>query len=135
MLLQNTNELTSTMNNFNERINETKRMYNEKLSSFKNIVYNYEKKIDDYKEKIELLKQKINELVSENENLRFNQTNSFYNSGTTDNFKIKKIKSMENLDVYRGGSTSYLSDVNSNIYNPWYSTNRIGMYNSGGNIL
>ena len=121
-LLRNTNELTNSMNTFNEKIKETKRMYNDRNFAFNRILFAYKKKLKEYKAKIILLKKKVNELYTLNEKLKYSTNRNLCNTQENYISKIKKNKSVQNMLFNR------------NLYNKHGNNEDINRHRGGNSI-
>ena len=80
-LLEENNELTSGIQNFNIKVKETREIFKNKNLYFIKAINSYKNKLTEYKNKIIILKKKVNELTDElnfNHGLTktFNQNNS-----------------------------------------------------------
>ena len=82
-LLQQNTELTTGINQLNEKVKDTFMMFNEKKNEFKKVIQNYKEKLKEYKTKIVTLKRKIDELHIMN-----NNNNTSYYIGHKDHSAI-----------------------------------------------
>ena len=107
-LLEQNNELTSGIQDFNKIVKETSEIFRNKTVYFNTIINSYKNKLNEYKNKIILLKKKINELNSQL-NLK-NELKSSYNFNY--NTKNNKTFLADMNDIFENHNRSFFLKEN-----------------------